>query len=138
MEIIKAVVGYMLIYWFSLTTVPTLLSKNTQLPQLLAACLGFALILQILPNILTFFKLPAKNIAANILLGSILTTIYTYIIKNGVIGLVYIPYPIIIGDVSDPKSIFRFELSEFGVILYIGISAIILYSIINLLKTGKK
>lgn len=114
-----------LVYWFTLTLIPGIINDTNQPLDFAIASLGFVVIIYIIPLILGFLKFDPRNDSTYLLVGSIITTAYTFVLKPGLLGLLYFPQTTIIGD-SNPASTLRFELNEFGIIVVVGILSLLL------------
>jgi hypothetical protein len=131
MPTIQLALIYALSYWFALTAVPGLVDRTSDFVYLVAAAIGFAILMFVVPYVLDFFKLPKKNLSANVLIGGILTLVYTYILKPGILGIISMPPSAVVGNVSDPTSFFRLELDEFGIILFITVVSVLIVNILE-------
>jgi hypothetical protein len=130
MDLVQKILKYILIFWFVLTSVPGMVSRN-QFTAFILMSFGFAVIMLLMPSVLGFFKLPEKNISANILIGSLLTMLFCYICKPGILSLIDFPPKSIFGQISSPTSLLRIELNEFGIIVYLALISVIIVAILN-------
>jgi len=134
MKTAETIIKYFLVYWFSLTSVPGLVQRTNDFINMSLASLGFAVLMLILPFVLDFFKLPKKNPSAIALVGGILTLIYTIILKAGIGGIIQFPQSAIFGDAKTITSLFKFELQEFGIILFVTVVSILLVILLDYKK----
>ena len=126
MSQIQNAVKSFLVYWFTLSVVPGLINDTNQFSDLALASFGFSIIFMILPGILAFFKFKKDHLSALVLIGGLLSIAYTFILKPGILGLIYFPQGAAFGQVSSQVSLLHFELDEFGIIIFVGILSIVL------------
>lgn len=117
---------YFLAYWFTLTAVPGVTNNTNQFFDFVIASIGFVVVMFLIPYILGFFKIDDGNLIIFLLLSSVITVLYTYILKPGLFGIIYFPGSAVIGMEQDPSSFLRFEVGEFGIIIFVGIVSLLI------------
>jgi hypothetical protein len=126
LDLIKKVLTTFLIYWFCLSAVYLLSDKSNPISNITAVSFGIGIVLLSGNLILDFLKLPRKNVSAQFGVIFVLTFIFTYIMKPGILGIIYYPAQL---EISSEFIIPI--LNEFGIILSISLIATIVYIILN-------
>lgn len=125
-KILRAFVAYL----FTLLLIRELVELNPS-EKLIFASLGFILVIHIIPLIMDFFKMREDHVLQFLLIGLIVNTVYGFIIKSGVVGLIYYPPTAVIGDIQNKTSLLHLELPESGIIVVISFISILLFTLIN-------
>lgn len=120
MKLIQEFTIYFLSFWFPLSFIPGIYNSWGTFINSVIASLGFVAVAYFMPYVLSFFKIDDKKMHLVIGAGITITSIYTYLLKPGIIGLLYFPNELIFGNEVQIFDFIRFDIGEFGIILFVG------------------
>lgn len=120
--------GYFLAFWFGFTLVPGLLGSSNDPGTVSLAASGFAILMFVLPELVGFLKLPDHKVPVMFIFNFIFSALYIYILKPGIIGLLYLPKTANLKSLSINMP----DLNEFGIILFVSLVAVIIVTVLNL------
>lgn len=124
---IQKLLKYFLIFWFAMTIIPGMESNTNQMIDIIISSIGFSFILFSVPIIMTFFKLSKKNYLIKFLTAFVPISLFGYILKSGITGIIYYPKSLFVGK----EEIFATNLNEFGIILLISFTGVLLFLILD-------